>query len=318
MNSRSTFRVERPTRLRALLELLFSANVACMLAFALVLYAFGGSGGWSVHSDAEYYFFRGIVRVADVLHLGAINPVSTDAVARGALPIQWNIFAISSTFLASVCGIAVSVLLVVRAVNRVSLYRATFRHLAGITAVFSPPVLCLLILRLASEAYSVDLFFRKFFLAIFLGELVGFVLLAFVAQRRPISAWTSASLLVVHFGFWCWVPVATILRTEARGSAALAAYLFHLLIWLVPCVSAWLIYVRPGARGALAFNTGSGAGKWTAVAGCLGLVTLFGIWFPARGYSLAPPKDLKTAVIKMSRGPCYGSCPAYTITILGD
>jgi hypothetical protein len=318
LSSGTTLHIERPARVRGLLELLFSANIACTLAYALAIYAFGGSDGWSIHSDAEYYFFRGVVRVADLLHLGALNPVSTDAVARRALPIQWNTFAISTTFLASVCGVAVSVLLVVRALNRTSLYRAIFRPLAGITAIFSPPVLCLLTLRLAFEAYSVDLFFKKFFLAFFLGELVGFVLLAFVAQRRPVSVWTSALLLFVHFGFWCWVPAATILRTEPRGNAALAVYLFHVLIWLVPCVIAWLVYVRPGARGKLAFDTGSGAGKWTAVAGCLGLATLFGIWFPAWGYSLAPPKDLKAAVIEMSRGPCFGSCPAYKITIHGD
>lgn len=318
VNNGNTFRVERPTRVRALLELLFSANVACTLAYALVLYAFGGSGGWSVHSDAEYYFFRGVVRVADLLHLGVGNPVSTDTVARRALPIQWNIFAISITFLASVCGVAVSVLLMVKALNRGSLYRAAFRQLAGITAVFSPPLLCLLILRLASEAYSVDLFFKRFFLAIFLGEIVTFGLLALVVRRRRISAWASASLLIVHYGFWCWVPAATILRTEARGSLALAVYLFHVLIWLVPCVGAWLVYVKPGFRGAAAFETGSGVGRWTVIAGGVGLVTLFGIWFPAWSYPLAPPKDLKTAVIEMSRGPCFGSCASYTIRIHGD
>jgi hypothetical protein len=33
---------------------------------------------------------------------------------------------------------------------------------------------------------------------------------------------------------------------------------------------------------------------------------------------VAQPKDPKSAVIVLSRGPCRGSCPAYTISIRGD
>ena len=321
MNVSNTFWTERATRLRVLLEFFFSATIASTASYALTLYAVG-RGSWSANTDTEYYFFRGVLRVADLLRLGATNAVSTDAVARRGQPIQWSFFAIDVTLLASLCSLTVCVLLVVRILNRSSFYRVAFGHLAGITAIFAPAILSLLISGLVFESDIVGTSawsLKRFTVRIFFGELVGFVFLTLAARRRRISAWTSASLLILHYGFWCWVLLATIPVLGGPGIFALSVYVFHLSIWLFPSAgAAWLLYVTPGSRFASGIETGTGAARWTFVAASLGLVTLCAIWFPPRGYLLAPPKDLRTAVIEMSRGPCYGSCPSYTITIHGD
>jgi hypothetical protein len=57
---------------------------------------------------------------------------------------------------------------------------------------------------------------------------------------------------------------------------------------------------------------------WTLLPAVLGLAALVAIWHPTRSRPLLQPKDLKSVVIKLSRGPCRGSCPSYTITIHGD
>lgn len=42
------------------------------------------------------------------------------------------------------------------------------------------------------------------------------------------------------------------------------------------------------------------------------------LWLPKKGYQFAHPKDMNSLTIQMARGPCYGSCPSYTITIYGS
>ena len=42
------------------------------------------------------------------------------------------------------------------------------------------------------------------------------------------------------------------------------------------------------------------------------------VWLPPREFSLTHDADIKSLTIQLSRGPCYGRCPSYTITIHGN
>jgi hypothetical protein len=59
------------------------------------------------------------------------------------------------------------------------------------------------------------------------------------------------------------------------------------------------------------------AERWSYFAAACGAVAaLVFVWLPSRKTSV-PPKNMESLTIQMSRGPCRGRCPSYTITIYG-
>lgn len=146
VNRSSNFWVGRSNVLVALHELLFSANIACAIGYALSLYVSRSVGPWTPLNDAGYYFLRGAVRVSDILHLGAAIPVSTHAVARGE-SILWNQTALVTTFVVTVWSASAVVLLLVRTLALRPGNRATFRRIAGSAALFAAPACALAVWR---------------------------------------------------------------------------------------------------------------------------------------------------------------------------
>jgi len=41
-------------------------------------------------------------------------------------------------------------------------------------------------------------------------------------------------------------------------------------------------------------------------------------WSPARNTELSHPRNFDSITVELSRGPCFGSCPAYIVTVHGD
>jgi Domain of unknown function (DUF6438) len=315
-NPKSNISVGRDRFLFGLHEIFFSANIACALAYGLAVYAARSATAWTPQTDSGYYFLRGVVRVSDLLHLGAMSAVSTDAVARRS-SILSNRFAIEATFLASLSSVAALALLALRAYPGRGVI---LRRAAGPVALFAAPACCLFVLKLtwrwATDVSSPTPFGPSFLYSVFAGELLGFLILYLVGRFRAVSAGTCAVLLVLHFSFWCWVLFPNPL-TYLRG--ALALYFLHLAVGLLPSAgAAWLLYVKPGRSSTTAYVGRGRVGRWTLVPALLGLAALLAIWLPSKGYPLTRPKDLKSAVVELSRGPCFGVCPDYTITIHGD
>ncbi|MFZ0959080.1 MAG: DUF6438 domain-containing protein, partial [Candidatus Sulfotelmatobacter sp.] len=50
----------------------------------------------------------------------------------------------------------------------------------------------------------------------------------------------------------------------------------------------------------------------------LGVAALLVVWLPGSSHIMARTKDLNSTLIVLSRGTCFGSCPAYTISIHGN
>jgi hypothetical protein len=42
------------------------------------------------------------------------------------------------------------------------------------------------------------------------------------------------------------------------------------------------------------------------------------VWRPARNIELNHPQNLDSVTVELSRGPCFGPCPTYTVTVHGD
>lgn len=313
--------MERDKFCRSLSEVLLSANVASAGGYALSVYLARSFAAWPPPNDSGYYFLRGAVRVSDLLHLGATNAVSTDTVARRGFSILWNRFAIETTFAVSLISVAALALLFVRVCVRGSRDTVVFRRIAAAVAVFAAPVACLLVLKLTWGWPSgfeppATSFERSLPFAVFAGELLGFFALLLLSRKRAISWWTSAVLLLLHFAFWGWFLLPNVLL-YLRGSPALD--LLHLALWFVPSAGAvLLLYVKQGDKAPTEHTDAADAGNLTRAAAVLGLAALLVIWMPGMPHHSIPPKDLKSAVVELSRGPCFGSCPSYTITIHGD
>lgn len=330
MNSATDRRPFRPRnwQYRAF-DLLLSANVAYTINCALALYIVRSSSTWPPHDDAGYYVLRGVARVSDLLHLGMLNPVSTEAVARrGHFP---GLSAVGIVFVISAFSITDLLFLLIRILrSRIKRHRL-FERTSWVTAVFGPPAACLLTLGLtwhwsiAFGSSSSAIPFRKSFLfSIFIGELIGVVILSLTARKFSISGWMAAILLVAHIGFWGGFVLPGVVLPGPGDiwfyglPAPWALRAMVLCLWLVPAVGvallSWVIADRDDAS-----DSSLGAiGIPTIAAAALGVVALLTIWLPGKSFYFLRRNDLNSAVIELSRGPCYGQCPAYTVTIRGD
>jgi hypothetical protein len=319
----SKFWVGQGNILLALHELLFSANIACAAGYALSLYVSRTVGAWTPLNDAGYYFLRGVIRVSDVLHLGAANPVSTHAVARGG-SVLWSQTALATTFVVTVWAASAVVLLLVRGLALRPENRTTFRHIAGCAALFAAPVCSLVIWKRTwmwpsglelGEGPSPHAFFW-FLFSVFAGELAGFFVLFLVSRKRAISGWASGLFILLHSVFWGFFLFPSF-PIYLRGTRTL--YLIHVTLWLIPSMGAsWLLYVWPGPAAVTELSGKKRVGMWTLVAAMLGVAALLAVWLPGKSHLMARTKNLNSAVIVLSRGTCFGACPAYTISIHGD
>jgi hypothetical protein len=318
-NTGSSLRLKRGKLLLRLHDVFFSVNVACAVAYALSLYVSRSMTPWTPQNDSGYYFLRAAVRVSDILHLGIRAPVTTNTVAR-VDSILFNRTAIALVFVVSICSAAALVFLLVRFCALSSRYPAAFCRLAGAVALFATPACCLVVLMLTrtwptgmDPGTSPS---GQALLVITAGELSCFLallLLTFKLSRwRAIFVSASVLLSLLHFAFWSLILLPNVL-IYLRGSLAL--YPIHSALWLLPSAgAAFLLYVWPGPGADLAPTAERHVGIWTLLPAVLGLAALVAIWHPTSSRTMVQPKDMKSVVIKLSRGPR----PSYTITIQGD
>jgi hypothetical protein len=112
-----------------------------------------------------------------------------------------------------------------------------------------------------------------------------------------------------------WVLV---LLPEVRISLY-SLYAPYLLLLIFPLSGiVWLRYVKTSDLHSAEAGGGGRFGKWTVVTAIVAIAALFFVWHPLDGRSLTRANDIESLRIQLSRGPCRGRCPSYTITIHGD
>lgn len=304
-------------------ELFLSANIACALGYALSFYISHNAILEPPQNDSSYYFLRGAVRVNDLLHLGATSAVSTEAVARRD-SIIWNHLAIATTFVVTICAATALLLLLVRAFGIRSRYPSAFRRAAALVALFAAPSGHVLVLLatwnwpsgLDMVSPSPDHSLQTFLVSALIAEVTGLAALFAIRRKRGLSRTASVFFLLLHSAFWgafLFSALPVYLR-EAR-----ILYLVHVALWLAPSAgAALLLYVWPTASASRDSETTNRIRKWTLIPAALGVIALLVIWMPHRDHSPSQPKDLQSAVIELSRGYCFGSCPVYMIRLHGD
>jgi hypothetical protein len=295
-------------------EAMFSFNVAYAVGYAFFLYISRSQMSWVPNSDLGYYMLRSAVRIDDLLGVTSTAAVSTDAVARSDFPIHR--IGLELTFTITVVAAALLIFLLVRLCSRTSWYRVTTEHVAGGIALFLAPA-CYLAMSgltwkwamLPEESPAMP-FWRSGLLAIFIVEFL--MVSIFVSfRKRPLAASLTIFFLIAHYVLWTLVlwPVSPILMYQLSVP--------RIVLSVFPLSGiACLLSLRAGST-AFKGNTRAAWG-WMFAAGSVAVALLLVLWLPARQYSLAACRDMDSLVIQMSRGPCRGLCPHYTLTIHGN
>ena len=144
---------------------------------------------------------------------------------------------------------------------------------------------------------------------VFTAEIACLCVLLSFWRRSVIAKLPMILFITLHFSFWIFI-----LWRETQ------TWLFHiysrdfvlLLILALPFVHLFQ-YRRRFERSPNDQMT-----LRIAAIGITSLILLAAIWGPAKTLAVSHPRDLRTLRIELSRGPCFGACPVYTVTILGD
>jgi hypothetical protein len=299
-------------------EILFSLNISCAFAYASLVYISKNQASWTPVNDSTYYFFRSAFRIDDLLHLASTNSVSTSAVAR-EFPSRWSQVGDELLILVTVFGLTALVLFLLRLIAETAAYRVILSRVAGVTALLALPGCYLCVLKLTWEWPSGRLlepsypFWQSSRLIIFASEILCLSVLFGIYRKRSIPAWILRLLLFLHCAFWVLVLLPEV------GISMYRIYAPYFLLLAFPLSGiVWLHYLKTPHMHAAESGHYGRSGRWTWATAIVAIAALLFVWFPGQAKSLVRAKDMKSLTIQMSRGPCRGSCPSYTLTIHGN
>lgn len=294
-------------------EFALSLNLSCSVAYALLIYVYRNMTLNVQANDSGYYFLRGAVRVGDILHTGQVTAVSTEAVARQANP-PWQLEGVA--VYASVLAIMAILALLFGLFPRSSASCSLRAKTEGFAAFFALPLGYLAVSKLTwgwpsdAAVFSTvhPVFWESRGLAVFLAEIFCLGIATVFFRKRKIPTWLMGVGALIHYGFW--IPTLWQQLWIFLPYSFLLPYLCSGMIWL-------LITARQVIpRGAVENPPRPGKAMW--VAGAFALTVLIAIWLPWNNFNLAPARGNQSLVVKLSRGPCYGACPVYTVTFRGN
>jgi hypothetical protein len=154
------------------------------------------------------------------------------------------------------------------------------------------------------------------FLAVALAEIFCLGIHFFVRPAQSTS-WTLGAFLTLHFGFWVsviWVDTPGSFLVSFRGPITP-----YLLLVAGPASAIVSLRHQKGPHlAADAWNIRKRPGRWTIASALVPSAMLLAIWFPGRAYTLTHAKDPEAISVEISRGPCFGACPEYSVTVRGS
>ena len=291
------------SRVQSLHEVVFSLNLVTAIGYSLLVY--------DDKKDLNYYLLRAAFRVNDILHFPQTNPVTTEALRRHSQNFGTLFAGMELAILISVLAAAVVVLLFLRLCPNRWYCVILGNRCSGGFALFALPLayLCTLYWRADSDM-AVQREIMHLFWFLVAADFLFVAILSLVFRTRPLSMWTIGILLVFHCAFW--------LIAISRPLSLVAGGLTLSLVAFPLSVSIWLLNFKRTQRPVIGTVQKRSVGTSTiASAVVFGAIVLV-IWYPGQAYSLAHPRNIGSVSIEMSRGPCYGLCPSYSLTLHGD
>lgn len=305
-------------RLLYLHQIAFSLNITSAFGYATLIYASRSQAYGSPQNDTVYYFLRAAFRINDLLHLPSITPVSTAAVAR-QFPSRWSQVGLELLIVVTVCAASALLLWLLQLVAGSPAYRLAIERLAGLTALFAFPACYSFVLKLtwkwSPEPLSMGPrgFWYSLPLVVLAVEILSLAIFNAIYRKRSLHPWAAAVLLFLHYAYW--IPI---LWTDISTNLYLL-YTPRLLLLSFPLSGiVWLIHLKKRDSSVSESRDHAGAGKWALATAVLAIVILLFAWAPKMGKTLALTKDMGSVAVQLSRGPCFGSCPSYVMTIHGN
>jgi hypothetical protein len=298
-------------------EVLLSLNIAGALFFAALVYVLKNWASMKPMNDSTYVFLRSLYRVVDFLGLQSQNPVATSAVRR-QFPTRPEQLGAEVFVIVTWLGITAAAMLLLWLLRRTRVYCVIVRQAAMAILLFAAPV-CYLCVSWNTWNWPYEPVVRagSFFtqslpLAVFLIEIICLGSLLLFFNRKEMPQWVRVLLVSAHFIFWMIV-----LWSETRV-LLFPIYARGLILLLLPASTLMYILRAKLFSRCSEKTTRSRKTTWTLASAASALVAAAVVWSPARNIELSHSQNLDLATVELSRGPCYGSCPAYTITVHAD
>jgi hypothetical protein len=302
----------------AVQEVMFCLNIACAVGYAFLAYIYNNYREERAANDSTYYFLRSAFRINDLFHVKSMSAVNPDAVAR-QFEFRWNQVGYDLLAVISVFGVAALLLLLLRLASDSASYRRSLCRAAGLAAIFAAPLSYLYFVRFFSDWRTESFLFpalaslRNPATIFSLVEVfcVPIVLVLFRKHRIPLLPLNI--FVSFHCLFWALMPWPAI---PLIIWDMYAPYLFVAVLALSGI--AWLLFASDIRTNHSEIAAGRRAGKWTVGVAAAAMLTLLLLWIPPKSHSMVHPKDLDSLAIDLARGPCFGSCIVYTLTIRGN
>ena len=311
----------RETLIRNLHEIAFCWNIASAFGYGFLLCVISSLNTENPRSDLGYYFLRAAVRIDDFLHLEVANSVTTHGLARQASG-GWDRVGQELAILVSVLGATAVLLLILRLIPASQANRSVFGRLSFLTSLFALPASYMYVWGVPLHSVQnpwqpgPSQFRQTTFLAVALAEVLCLGIHFFLRPAKSAS-WALGAFLTLHFGFWVsviWVDTPVSFLVSFRGPITP-----YLLLAAGPASAiVWLLYQKGPHLAADARNIKKRPGRWTIASALVSSAVLLAVWFPGRDYSLSRAKDPQSITVEFSRGPCYGMCSAYSVSIHGS
>ncbi len=294
-------------------DVLIGSNIAGALFFGALVYVLKNWASMRPVNDSTYVCLRSMYRLIDFFGLHSQNSVVTSAVRR-EFPTRSEQLGAEVFVIVTWLGLTAAVTVVLWLSRHTRIYRLILGHTAKTVLLFAAPVCCLYVSWLTwNWPYEPVVRAGNFFteslpFAVFLAEIICLGLLLFFLRRKRLPTWLRVLAISIHFVFW-----VSVLWSETH-ILLFPIYARGLVLVLLPVST--LIYVLRGDRSATPIQSPKARWGWGLAAALL--VVTGAVWSPARKIELSHPLNIDTVMVELSRGPCYGACPAYTITVRGD
>jgi hypothetical protein len=301
-------------RWRNLRLIAVGVSVGMAVTLGLLIWASASSQSLQQKDNFLYYFLRSTYRVGDFFHVPSRVSVSTEMVKREFWS-PWLRLSLELTWILTAILVAIIVYAVTKFVSR----ERDGRWLTAITWFALPLgyVAATISTRnwdwgnLWAQPPQPLLSTRGWML---IAELAIFLALsALPSARNPrLSRTWQTVVFVVHFCFWDYLflhayPIVRNILTMQYVAVVLAPIAALLAIYSdrrLGCEAPPLPHKRSSLGG--------------AIAAAVAAFALYAIWAPLPRGALGRAMDENDVAVQLSRGPCYGSCPSYAVTIDRD
>jgi len=306
-----------PIENRLLDEALFSLNLAGALFFGALVYVLKNWASMEPINDSTYLCLRSMYRVIDILGLQSQNSVATNVVRR-QFPSGSEQFGAEVFVIVTWLGVAAAVFLLLRLLSNTRIYRTILGPAAISIFLCAVPVCYLFVSWLTWNwpyqpvGTAGSFFTQSLPLAVFMIEVIGLGISRLFSKRKEAPRWITILFSAVHCAFWI-----AVLWSETR-MVLFPIYSRDLILLVFPVSVLVSMFRRGQMSSRLSPTTESRKTVWNSALAAVALVVAAMVWSPARNIELNHPRSLDSVTVELSRGPCFGSCPAYTVTVHGD